>query len=52
MPEECKKCIDARINDCDECEKDDIQTTFNTDDIDALIEGGETHENKNNKAKE
>ncbi len=48
MPEVCKKCIDASVNDCDECE---IQTTFNTDDIDSLIEGGETHENKNNKTK-
>lgn len=51
MPEVCKKCIDAAVNDCEKCE-DDIQTTFNTDDIDSLIEGGETHENKNIKAKE
>ena len=34
MPEVCKKCIDASVNDCDECEKDEfIKTVADTADV-------------------
>jgi hypothetical protein len=29
---------------------DDIQTTFNSDSVDVLVEDGEVHEDENNKA--
>lgn len=30
---------------------DDIQTTFNSDGLDVLVEDGDVHEDENNKAK-
>lgn len=33
MPEECKKCIDAAVNDCEKCEDEFVKTVCDTADV-------------------